>query len=389
MSEPRNRPSRIRFSAVLAAIVAVVLTGCTAAPPAPVQVTRASVTYRTILAEFSKRMLDLGAPAVLIEARIDGETFSSARGARSLETSTPAEVTDPVHVASVTKSMVAVSVLKLVEEGIIQIQDPVGRHLPEFDTLMKPPGPVTVEHLLRHTSGMPNYHDPQLTSRTLQQALTQPITAEEILALTAIVPWVLTPGDRMLYANANYITLGLIVQRLRGQPIAQIFRSDIIDPLRLTGTHMTGPGPAPANMVHGYITVDGVRLDTAYLAGLIGNTAAGLVSTVGDVNTFYAALMDGRLLKPDTVKEMLLAPEGYGLGLDRWGDACEGGFYYGHAGDTAGYGTMALTTPDARRQLTINLAYPPGPLNLTPYAPSNELAWEVLRIARKALDSTC
>lgn len=388
MSEPRKRPSRIRFPAVLAAIVAVILTGCTQTP-APVQLTRATVTYRNILEEFSKRMLDLGAPAVLIEARIDGEVFSSARGVRSLETSTPAEVTDPVHVASVTKSMVAVSVLKLVEEGVIRLQDPVGRHLPEFDTLMEPPGPVTVEHLLRHTSGMPNYHDPQLTSRTLQQALTQPITAEEILALTASVPWVLAPGDRMLYANANYIALGLMVQRLRGQPIAQIFRSDIIDPLKLTGTQMTGPGPAPATMVHGYITIDGVRLDTAYLAGLIGNTAAGLVSTVRDVNTFYAALMDGQLLKPDTVKEMLLAPEGYGLGLTRWASVCPGASYYGHAGDTAGYGTIALTTPDAKRQVAITLAYPPAPLNLTPYTPSNELAWEVMRIARKALDSTC
>ncbi len=99
--------------------------------------------------------------------------------------------------------------------------------------------------------------------------------------------------------------------------------------------------------------------------------------------------MDGRLLKPATVKEMLLAPKGYGLGLERWGDACEGGFYYSHAGDTAGYGTMVLTTPDSSRQLTMTLAYPPDQLNLTPYVPSNELAWEVLRIARKALDTTC
>lgn len=345
MSEPQKRPSQVRFSAVLAAMAAVLLAGCTAPPPAPVQVTRATATYRSILEEFSRRMLDLGAPAVLIEARIDGETFSSASGVRSLETSTPAEVTDPVHVASVTKSMVAVSVLKLVEEGAIQLADPVGRHLPEFDTILKPPGPVTVEHLLRHTSGMPNYYDPQLTSRTLQQALTQPITAEEILALTATVPWVLTPGDRMLYANANYVALGLMLQRLRGQPVAQILRSDIIEPLKLAGTHLTGPGQAPATMVHGYITIDGVRLDTAYLPGLIGNTAAGLVSTVVDVNTFYAALMEGRLLKPATVKEMLLTPEGYGMGLHRWASVCSGSSYYGHAGDAAGYGTIALTTP--------------------------------------------
>jgi D-alanyl-D-alanine carboxypeptidase len=132
--------------------------------------------------------------------------------------------------------MVAVSVLKLIEEGAIRLQDPVGTHLPEVDSLMKPPGPVTVEHVLRHTSGMPNYYDPQLTPRTLRQALAQPMTAEESLALTASVPWVLIPGERMMYANANYTALGLMVQHLRGRPIAQILRSDIIEPLLILST---------------------------------------------------------------------------------------------------------------------------------------------------------
>ena len=99
--------------------------------------------------------------------------------------------------------------------------------------------------------------------------------------------------------------------------------------------------------------------------------------------------MEGRILKPDTVKEMMLTPEGYGMGLTRWASVCSGASYYGHAGDAAGYGTIALTTADARRQVAISLAYPPAPLNLTPYTPSHELAWEVMRIARKALDSSC
>lgn len=148
----------------MAAIAATVVTGCTAAP-APVQTTPAAVTPRSILAEFSKRMLDLGAPAVLIETRIDGEVWSHAGGVRSLEGRTPAEVTDPAHVASVTKSMVAVSALKLVEEGALRLGDPVGKHLPEFDGLLKPPGPVTVEHLLRHETGLPTYDEVLFTSR--------------------------------------------------------------------------------------------------------------------------------------------------------------------------------------------------------------------------------
>lgn len=215
------------------------------------------------------------------------------------------------------------------------------------------------------------------------------MTADQNLALAASVPWVLTPGGGIQYSNSNYIVLGLIVERLRGQPIAQVLKTDIIEPLGLTGTHLTGTGPAPENIVHGYITIDGERQDVTYPGGLIGNTAGGLVATVGDLNTFYAALMNGKLLNPATMKEMLLAPKGYGLGLDRWQDACAGGFYYGHGGDLAGYGAMALTSTDAKRQLAITLAYPPEPFNLTPNAPGNPLAWEVLRIARKALDSSC
>ncbi|WP_397428001.1 serine hydrolase domain-containing protein [Pseudarthrobacter sulfonivorans] len=334
-------------------------------------------------------MLKLGAPAVLIEARVNGEVWSSAGGVRSLDAPTPAEVTDPVHVASVTKSMVAVSVLKLVEEGAIRLGDPVGKHLPGFDSLMKPPGPVTVEQLLRHESGIPAHPESVFTSRQIVELLGQPRTAEQNLALAASTPWVLMPGSGFRYSNLNYLVLGLIVERLREQPLGQVLRSDIIEPLKLTGTHLTAPGPAPATMVHGYITVDGEQQDVTYLDGLIDDAAGGLVSTVGDLNTFYAALMDGRLVKPATVKEMLLAPRGYGLGLTRWASVCSGAFYYGHAGDTAGYGTIALTTPDARRQVTITLAYPPDPLNLTPYAPSNPLAWEVLRMGRKALDTNC
>ncbi|MET3175085.1 UNVERIFIED_ORG: D-alanyl-D-alanine carboxypeptidase [Arthrobacter sp. UYCu721] len=297
----------------------------------------------------------------MIKCRSPGNAHYRS-GSPQPDTLVPAEVTDPVHVASVTKSMVAVSVLKLVEEGVIQLQDPVGKHLPEFRHPDEPLGPFTVEHLPRHESGMPTYHNAQMDSRQLQ-ALTQPTTAEEDLALAATLPWVLPPGDRMLYSNSNYVALGLMVQRLRGQPLAQV--------------------------LHGYITIAGERQDVTYMGGLIGNAAGGLVATVGDLNTFYAALMGGRLLKPATVKEMLVAPEDYGLGLQRWGDACEGGFYYGHVGDTAGYGTIALTTPDASRQVAITLAYPPTALNLTPYVPSNELAWEVLRIGRKAFDSSC
>ncbi|MHA7302184.1 serine hydrolase domain-containing protein [Pseudarthrobacter sp. MDT1-22] len=131
----------------------------------PEQTTQAAVKYKTGLEDFSRRMLDLGASAVLIETRINGEVWSHAGGARSFGSPTPAEATDPTHIASITKSMVAVSVLKLVEEGLVRLEDPVAKHLPEFDSLVNPQGTVKVAHLLRHESGIPSYGEELFTAR--------------------------------------------------------------------------------------------------------------------------------------------------------------------------------------------------------------------------------
>ena len=134
MSEPRRplslkrRPHMRRFP-VLAATLAVLLTGCTAAPPMPVQTSQAAVKYKAGLEDFSRTMLELGASAVLVETRINGEVWSHADGARSFDNPVPAQATDPTHIASITKSMLAASVLKLVEEGLVGLDDPVTRHL--------------------------------------------------------------------------------------------------------------------------------------------------------------------------------------------------------------------------------------------------------------------
>lgn len=389
MSEPGKRPSPVRFFTVVAT-VANLLTGCAAAPP-KVQ-NSPTAAYRTHLDEFSKTMLDLGAPAVLIEARINGENFSSAAGVRRVDVRTPAEPTDPVHIASVTKSMVAVSVLKLVEDGLIQLDDPVTKHLPEFDSLVKPPGPVTVAQLLRHESGMPSYNEELFSSRPIRQALTQQMTPSASLALTTKMPWVLTPGSGAEYSNSNYLALGLILERARGRQLAEILRTEVFEPLGMTGTHMMGVGAPPSTMVHGHVTVDGERLDSAYLGAMTGNAAGGVVSTVQDVNTFFAALLEGRLLKPATVKAMQQAPFGFfGMGLLRWQDACLGGdFYYGHGGEWAGYRTIVMASTDATRQVAITITHPPETWNPTAYNPDNPFGPEALtRTARTALDVSC
>ncbi|MHA7302183.1 serine hydrolase domain-containing protein [Pseudarthrobacter sp. MDT1-22] len=216
------------------------------------------------------------------------------------------------------------------------------------------------------------------------------MTLRESLALTTAMPWVLKPGSGAEYSNSNYLVLGLLVERLRARPMAEIVRNDVFEPLGMKNTQMTGAGTPPPTMLHGQVEVDGERLDSAYLGAMIGNPAGGVVSTLGDLNTFYAALMEGRLLKPATVKQMQMAPFGlYGMGLLRWVDIC-GGFYYGHGGDWAGYRTVVLTSADAKRQAAIAITHPPESWDPADYNAANPFAGdELIRAARTALDLSC
>ncbi len=385
MSMAWIRTSSFRIAAALGAVVfATALGGCTLIPEPPTPNTPAD--FRALLDQFSKRLLDAGAPAVLVQVRAGTDKWSQAYGVRNLASRATAEVSGPVHVGNVTKSMVAVSVLKLAEEGVLQLDAPASAYLPGFDQILRPPEPVSVRQLLQHRSGMPSVNGPLFDPATVRQALTQSLSLAERLAMAGAMPWEKKLAQGFEYSHSNYIALAMIVERLRGRPIGDVIRADIVEPLDLSGTRMTAAGPPPSSMVHGYIMLEGQRLDVTYPAAQIGNAAAGMVSTVADLNSFYQALLQHKLLKPATVKEMQSPVYArYGLGVFRWNDLCTNDFYYGHSGDVPGYGTIALASADGTRQLAMAVAYPPEPLK-SGVSPALQ---EMETMAVDALNATC
>jgi D-alanyl-D-alanine carboxypeptidase len=160
--------------------------------------------------------------------------------------------------------------------------------------------------------------------------------------------------------------------------VANVLRADIVEPLGLRSTTMVGGGPAPANLVHGYVQADGGVVDVAYAVLHSGSGSGGVISTMKDLNTFYTALLRGELLSPAGLMEMKgRVYADYGLGLDHWHDRCTNGIYNGHGGDVAGYGSIAISSADGNRQLAIAVAYPPSPLLPQP----NGIALELPRLA--------
>jgi D-alanyl-D-alanine carboxypeptidase len=163
-------------------------------------------------------------------------------------------------------------------------------------------------------------------------------------------------------------------------------RADISDPLGLSGTLLTGTGDVPENMVHGYVLIDGERVDAAHAGVQSGSASGGMISNVQDVSEFYVALMDGKLVRPELVKEMQsYNASQYGLGLAKWWDSCRSNYYYGHLGGAPGYASIAMISADGARQLAVFVAHAAEPLGAD-VPPSD---YGLVEFAQRTLDTTC
>ena len=333
----------------------------------------------------SQELINAGASAVLLELRVGAEAWTYAAGARTTG-GEAARATDPIHAGDMTESFVAVSVLKLADEGRLSLDEPASTYLPELHSLFPQQEATTVRDLLRHTSDLPDYYAALLNSPRLQHALATPLGAADRLALAATLPWKRYPAQWYGHSNSNYIALGLMVERLRGKPLSEVLNADVVQPLNLSGTRLTDDGPPPEGMIHGYTLIDSRPVDTTYAALHVGAADTALVSTVSDLNTFFGALLDGRLVNRDLMAEMQGPVHAkFGLGLYKWKDPCTNGFYVGYVGDIPGYGTVAMASADASRRITLAVAYAPSPLVYG----TNVLDGYLAGIAEDALNASC
>ncbi|MEU4165776.1 serine hydrolase domain-containing protein [Streptomyces sp. NPDC026665] len=280
-----------------------------------------------------------GAPAAaLLADEPSGSRFTSAGNGISRS--------DHFRAGSITKSFIATVVLQLADEHRLSLSDSVDDHLPGLVRGAGNDGRrITLRDLLRHTSGL---YDFTATTRG-----TVPVTARQALRIALTHP----PADRgrFAYSNTNYVVLGLIVERVTGRSYAAEAERRIINPLHLTGTSFPGARttlPAPHGRAYAADGSDVTGLDPR-VAGAAGE----LVSTLADLNRFYAALLDGTLLPSRRLREMLdtrAAHGSYGMGLFPVKLPC-GTTVWGHNGRISGSYVRSAATADGRRVLTFRV----------------------------------
>jgi D-alanyl-D-alanine carboxypeptidase len=283
--------------------------------------------------------------------------WTSAAGVAKIENNTPMEACHLQYLQSVSKTYMAVGILKLYEQGKIDLQAPMTNYLPEkYARYITGGDRVTMQMLLNHTSGIPEYNfQPDYVAKFLQHT-DYKFEPEEYLKYIEDKPLDFEPGSKYSYRNTNYVLLALIADALTGDHTAFLSET-IFKPLGLNNTfyrHEAGYLNYP-QLVNSYwdrysssIVENVSQMQRNNVASLIGDD--GIVATPVDAVKFLRGLMEGQLLLPSTLDFMKTWAKdskgnpAYGLGLDY--TMFQGEVAYGHSGGGIGAGCNLYYFPN-------------------------------------------
>lgn len=282
------------------------------------------------------------------------ETWFGASGLANLRANTPVTPSDRFQIGSITKTFVATTVLQLMEEGKLTLEDTLDQWLPgEVVSMIPGGGDVTIHQLLNHTSGISDYLGILLDSGINLFREWQP---NELVGLIAAQPLSFTPGTSWQYSNTNYILLGMIVENVTGTSIASEIRSRILEPLKLDNTFFAEAEAIPGGFVSGYwdIDQDGDLDDMSFISLSLVGSAGAMVSNTEDLVDFAKGLFEGDLLEATSLQQMLTFTEavgsrafsGYGLGVAQLNTPDD--LIYGHNGLTLGYRANLWYLPEEK-----------------------------------------
>jgi D-alanyl-D-alanine carboxypeptidase len=304
-----------------------------------------------------EELVQKGVPGVVLAVQSDEGFWATAKGYARIEDKTPMQLCHLQYLQSISKTYMAVVILKLHEEGKIDLDEPITKHLPQqFHHYISDAERVTVRMLLNHTSGIPEYNfQPAYVSYLLQHPdhYFQP---EDYLKYIEGKKLVFTPGSKHVYTNTNFVILSMIADAISGDH-AKLISEVIFKPLGLTNTfYRNEPGYLKyPEIVNSYWDrySDGIlenvsQLQRMNVSTLVGDD--GIVTIPADAIKFLKGLAEGKLLSDSTMKQMKTWVNNekgepiYGLGLVRY--TVNGYEAFGHSGGGIGAGCELYYFPE-------------------------------------------
>jgi len=262
------------------------------------------------------------------------EVYSNTIGFIDLESKKAANTETAYRVGSVTKSFTAVIIMKLVEDKKLKLNSPLSRWFPK----MKNSSRITIEHMLRHRSGIYNFTN---TDEYLNY-LTKTLTREEVVEKVMEFGSAFDPDEDAEYSNSNYVLLSIIAEKVSKKPFDVLIQEMIAKPLGLKSTYYGGKINSAKNEANSFSKIKTWEAETETNMSIpIG--AGALVSTPNDLNTFWTAFHSNQLVSEDSKAKMMRIEDGFGIGLFQIPFGTKKA--YGHKGGIDGFQTMSYHFP--------------------------------------------
>ena len=255
--------------------------------------------------------------AVVLIAKNGNILFEKAYGLASLKPKRKLKSNMVFQIGSMSKQFVSAAVLQLVEQGKLNLEDPIQNYVPYYP---KKKYPVTIHHLLSQTSGIPDYFDVDDNEFDL---LAKTYTPKQLIDFYKNQPLNFKPGEQWQYSNSNYPLLGLAIENVSGLSLRTYLDRYIFQPLNMSATGLWYTDTTKEkNIVTGYYTRNNRFLEGPKISSSALYAPGGIVSTVDDLLKWNEALKNRTIISEFVVNHLIEEQKtldgkgtGYGYGL--------------------------------------------------------------------------
>ena len=288
-------------------------------------------------------------PGVTLRIVRNGKAIKTkAYGYANLELKAPAKADTVFEIGSITKQFTAAGILLLAQDGKLSVDDKISAHLANTPAAWSN---ITIRHLLTHTSGLKNY--------TVLDGfeLTRHLTQAQFIETIGRQPMDFAPGESWKYCNTGFNLLGYIIENVSGTNYWEFMSERVFRPLGMNATTNRLPSLVIPNRASGYEQTNRTFINRDYdLTDIF--SAGAIVSTVGDLAKWNAAL-DGDTLLSAATKQQMWTPATLNNGkATKYGfgwfiDTLDGHKNIGHSGSTSGFSATIQRFPDDRLAIII------------------------------------